>query len=279
MVMEHPPIADTPMEAEPSEEAEPVEAMPVEFVPAEEAPREATPLEEAHREASPMEEVPGEASPMEEVPENASPIEEVHGEASPAEEVPDEVTPRREGRKSESRSKSARDRRPEPVENVVERQIGGKIFKLGRQLSQEEQDEVAAVISCHLDAFAWSALDMPGIDPDFLCHHLTMDSKVRPVRQRRRKFNEKRRLVVQEETKKLLSAGHIREIHYPEWLANVVLVKKANGKWRMCVDFTDLNKACPKDSYPLPSIDVLARGYVLSQVPPQVESREVRFWG
>jgi len=84
-----------------------------------------------------------------------------------------------------------------------------------------------------------------------------MDSKVRLVRQRRRKFNEERRLVVQEETKKLLSAGHIREIQYPEWLANVVLVKKANGKWRMCVDFMDLNKACPKDSYPLPIIDAL----------------------
>ncbi|XP_068476923.1 uncharacterized protein [Phaseolus vulgaris] len=98
---------------------------------------------------------------------------------------------------------------------------------------------------------------MPGIDPDFLCHHLSMDATIRPVRQRRRKFNEERRLVVWEETQKLLSAGHIREIQYSEWLANVVLVKKANGKWRMCVDFTDLNKACPKDSYPLPSIDAL----------------------
>ena len=77
------------------------------------------------------------------------------------------------------------------------------------------------------------------------------------MRQRRRKFNEERHLVVQEETKKLLSAGHIRDIQYPEWLANVVLVKKANGKWRMCVDFTNLNKTCPKDSYPLPSIDAL----------------------
>jgi len=54
-----------------------------------------------------------------------------------------------------------------------------------------------------------------------------------------------------------MSVGHIREIQHPEWLANVVLVKKANGKWRMCVDFTDLNKACPKDSYPLSSIDAL----------------------
>ena len=53
------------------------------------------------------------------------------------------------------------------------------------------------------------------------------------------------------------SADHISEIQYLEWLANVVVVKKANGKWRMCVDFTDLNKACPKDSYPLPSIDAL----------------------
>jgi len=84
-----------------------------------------------------------------------------------------------------------------------------------------------------------------------------MDSKVHPVRQRRRTFNDERRLVVQEETKKLLSAGRIREIQYPKWLANVVLVKKVNGKWRMCVDFTDLNKACPKDSYPLPNIDAL----------------------
>ena len=49
----------------------------------------------------------------------------------------------------------------------------------------------------------------------------------------------------------------IWEVYYPGWLANVVMVKKANGKWRMCVNFTDLNKACPKDSYPLPHIDQL----------------------
>jgi len=71
---------------------------------------------------------------------------------------------------------------------------------------------------------------MPDIDPNFLSHCLTMDPKVRPVCQRRRKFNEERRRVVQEETKKLLSAGHIREIKYPGWLTNVVLVKKTDGK-------------------------------------------------
>ena len=64
------------------------------------------------------------------------------------------------------------DSRDQPAANVVERQIGGKTFKLGRLLSQEEQDEVADVISRHLDSFAWSPSDMSGIDPDFLCHHL-----------------------------------------------------------------------------------------------------------
>jgi len=147
--------------------------------------------------------------------------------------------PREEGI---TRAEIAREKRPEPAGGVVEREIGGKMFKLGQSLSQESQDQVAEVIARHLDAFAWFASDMSGIDP---------------VRQRRRKFNEERRQVVREETEKLLKVGHIREIQYPEWLANVVLVKKANGKWRMCVDFTDLNKVCPKDSYPLPSIDAL----------------------
>ena len=59
-----------------------------------------------------------------------------------------------------------------------------------------------------------------------------------------------------EEVRKLLEAGFI-EVYYPDWLANVVVVKKPNEKWRMCIDFTDLNRACPKDSYPLPRIDTL----------------------
>jgi len=136
----------------------------------------------------------------------------------------------------------------------LEREIGGKTFKLGKSLGQAVQDQIPEVIARHLDVFAWTASDMPSTNLYFLCHRLTMDPKVRPVHQRRRKFNEERRQVIKEETKKLLSADHIREIQYPEWLANVVLVKKANGKWRMCVDFTDLNKACPKDLYPLPAL-------------------------
>ena len=67
----------------------------------------------------------------------------------------------------------------------------------------------------------------------------------------------KRENSIKEEVQKLTVAKFIREVYYPDWLANVVMVKKANGKWRMGVDFTNLNKACPKDSYPLPHIDQL----------------------
>jgi len=156
-----------------------------------------------------------------------------------------------------ARAVIASERRPPPAKDWLEKEIGGNPFKLGKTLDDETWDQIAKVISRHLDAFAWSASDMPGIDPDLLSRRLAMDPQVKPVRQRRRKFNEERRQAIREETQKLLSAGHIKEVQYPEWLANVVLVKKSNGRWRMCVDFTDLNKACPKDSYPLPSIDAL----------------------
>jgi len=81
-----------------------------------------------------------------------------------------------------TRLEIARERRPEPAEEVLEREIRGKKFKLGRSLGQEAQDQIVEVIARHMDAFAWSTSDMSGIDPDFLCHRLTVDPKVRPVR-------------------------------------------------------------------------------------------------
>ena len=70
-------------------------------------------------------------------------------------------------------------------------------------------------------------------------------------------FAPERDQAIVKEVRKLQEASFIREVYYSNWLANVVMVKKASGKWRMCVDFTDLNKACPKDSYPLPRVDIL----------------------
>ena len=98
---------------------------------------------------------------------------------------------------------------------------------------------------------------MPGISPKVIQHKLNVNPERKPVQQRRRAFDLERDQAVTEEVTKLLTTSFIREVYYPDWLTNVVLVKKANGKWRMCVDFTDLNKACPKDSFPLPRIDQL----------------------
>ena len=109
----------------------------------------------------------------------------------------------------------------------------------------------------NLDVFAWSHEDMPSIAPEVIQHKLNVNPERKPVQQRRRVFTPNRDQAVTDEVAKLLTAGFIWEVHYPEWLANVVLVKKANRKWRMCVDFTDLNKACPKNSFPLPRIDQL----------------------
>jgi hypothetical protein len=68
------------------------------------------------------------------------------------------------------------------------------------------------------------------------------------------------------EVKRLLSAGVIRDVTYPEWLANTMMVKKDNGKWRICIDFTDLNKACPSDEFPLPRIDSLVDAAAISEL-------------
>ncbi|KAL5567021.1 hypothetical protein UlMin_030185 [Ulmus minor] len=98
---------------------------------------------------------------------------------------------------------------------------------------------------------------MTGIDPAIAVHRLQVDPDHPPFKQKRRKIAPERNKAVNEEVQKLLDIGSVREVHYPDWLANVVIVRKKNGKWRVCIDFTDLNKACPKDSFPLPHIDML----------------------
>lgn len=98
---------------------------------------------------------------------------------------------------------------------------------------------------------------MPGVPLEVIIHWLNINPQYRSIRQKRRSFAPERQRAIDEEVGKLIAAGHIQEARYPEWLANVVMVHKANGSWRMCIDFTDLNKACPKDSFPLPQIDQL----------------------
>src|ERR1041385_6138118 len=96
---------------------------------------------------------------------------------------------------------------------------------------------------------------MPGVPRELSKHHLNIDPKLKPVKQFLRRFKDERINAIREEIARLLAAGFIMEVFYPEWLANPVLVLKKNGTWRMCIDYTDLNKACPKDPFALPRID------------------------
>ncbi|KAL8116197.1 hypothetical protein AgCh_022624 [Apium graveolens] len=98
---------------------------------------------------------------------------------------------------------------------------------------------------------------MPDIDPELITHKLNVDPSRKTVKQKKRNFAPERQEAIKQEVEKLLEAGFIEEIQFPEWLENPVMVKKANGKWRMCIHFTDLNDACPKDCFPLPMIDIL----------------------
>nr|KYP51927.1 Retrovirus-related Pol polyprotein from transposon 17.6 [Cajanus cajan] len=153
--------------------------------------------------------------------------------------------------------------RIEPAEDLVPVQLGqtpGQVTHMGSQLNENELNQVKRTVRDNRDLFAWHASDMPGIDPKFLCHRLAVCRDARPIAQKKRKMGDEKRKAADAEVKKLLHARFIREVTYTTWLANIVLVRKANGKWRMCTDYTDLNKACPKDAYPLPCIDRLVDG-------------------
>jgi hypothetical protein len=110
-------------------------------------------------------------------------------------------------------------------------------------------------LRANTDIFAWSPSDMPGIPREVAEHSLDILPHSRAVQQRLHRFDEERRRAIGVELRKLLEAGFIKEVFHPTWQANPVLVKKKNGKWRMCVDYTSLNKACPKVPFPLPRID------------------------
>ena len=130
-----------------------------------------------------------------------------------------------------------------------------KFFQVGAQLSTLEKQALIEFLQDNIDIFAWDACEAPGVDPDFICHHLNVNPSIIPRKQPLSRSSKDHYEAVKEEVTKLKRAGAIKEVFYPEWLANTVVVKKKNGKWRVCVDFTDLNKTCPKDLFPLPRID------------------------
>ena len=132
-----------------------------------------------------------------------------------------------------------------------------QITRIGTLASSMVRQALITFFKDNQDVFSWSHEDMPRIDPLLVVHRLNVSPSFPPICQKKRVFALDQDQAIAEEVHKLLEADFIRKVYYPDWLANVMMVKKANRKWRICVDFTDLNKACPKDSYPLPRVDVL----------------------
>ena len=137
-------------------------------------------------------------------------------------------------------------------ENNPERYTGVRA-----DMEKKTKQELVQFLKRSINVFAWSHEDMSSIDPSVITHNLNVYPSSKPIRQKKRVVAPKRDNAIKEKVQKLTMAKFIREVYYSDWFTNVVMVKTANGKWRMCVDFTNLNKVCPKDSYPLPRINQL----------------------
>ena len=142
----------------------------------------------------------------------------------------------------------------DPLESIL---LGGpgKHTYVSSLLSEEEKEQLRQVFLSNINIFAWTHSDMTGINPTHASHKLNVIPFARPDIYRVQRFHLNRHQIIQAQVDNLLDAGFIREIKYSEWLANVVVVPKKEGKWRVCVDYTDLNDTCPKDNFPFPCIN------------------------
>ncbi|GJW98227.1 reverse transcriptase domain-containing protein [Tanacetum coccineum] len=128
-------------------------------------------------------------------------------------------------------------------------------IKIGGSLSEKETMELCNLLKENLDIFSWKPANMTDVPRSIAEHRLNLREGCQPIRPKRRGQSPDRNKAIQEEYAKLVQAEIMREVHYHNWLSKPVIVRKHDGTWRMCVDFTDLNKSCPKDCYPLPEID------------------------
>jgi len=120
-----------------------------------------------------------------------------------------------------------------------------------------EKQDLISLIKEYIDVFAWSYEDMSGLDPQVTMHHLNIKPDSKPAKQQQRCFRPDIMEATEAEIQKLIECGFIQEEQHPDWVANIVPVLKRNGKIRVCIDFRDLNIACPKDEFSLPITDAM----------------------
>jgi hypothetical protein len=142
-----------------------------------------------------------------------------------------------------------------PKRVLLDLRVPDKTVMTSKGLTSREEVELLSFLDKNNDVFTWRTSDLMGVSRDIIEHKLQVNPSVRPRKQRLRKMLDKKVAVAKVEVQKLLGIGFIPEVDYPSWLANVIMVKKKNGKWRMCTDFTNLNKCYLKDDFLLTRID------------------------
>ncbi|XP_073262695.1 uncharacterized protein [Populus alba] len=149
-----------------------------------------------------------------------------------------------------------------PTKTFVRRLAEGcdqskKELKIGTLITPKQTAELSALLHEYSDVFAWSYKDMPGLNTNIVVHKIPLEEGCKPVKQKLRRAHPETWIKVKAELEKQWNAGFLEVVTYPQWVSNIVVVPKKEGKIRVCVDFRDLNKASPKDDFPLPHIDIL----------------------
>ena len=143
-------------------------------------------------------------------------------------------------------------REPPTEDKVIQINLGDeanpKPIFISDGLSPSEKKDLISLVREYIDVFAWNYENMPGLDPQVAMHRLNINSDIKPVKQQQRRFRPEIMEAIQSEVRKLIDSDFIREEQHPDWVANIVPVAKKNGKIRICIDFRDLNEACPKDT-------------------------------
>ncbi|GJZ49366.1 reverse transcriptase domain-containing protein [Tanacetum coccineum] len=133
----------------------------------------------------------------------------------------------------------------EKIKVAIHPEYPEQTIAIGSTLTEKGRKELCTLLGQNLDVFSWRPADMTGVPRHTAEHRLNVREGCSPIRQKKRGQAPKRNKAIQEEVEKLVDAGIMKEVHYHNWLSNPVMVKKHDGSWRMCVDFKDLNKACP----------------------------------
>ena len=144
----------------------------------------------------------------------------------------------------------AKEEKCEDLEKVVVGDDSEKFFQVEAQIPPQKKGELVKFLKRNVDVFAWNAYKAPRVDSSFIFHHLNVNPSVTPKKQQPQRLSKDHSDTVKDVVIKFKQIGAIKEVFYPKWLANTIVVKKKSGKRHVCVDFTNLDKPCPKNPFP-----------------------------